>query len=295
MTKDEIIESARVDRDNGMTYKAIAEKYNVSVSAVKSWASRKWNKVATKPKKVATKKKKLQPLKNVTDEQINKLADDILDSELTAKQQFFVAEYLRTSNATQAYMNAYKVKYDVANVAGSRLLAKVSIQTAIQDVRKSQLKYIGVDIAGLINDVAKEAKADIGDYLEFVSHDELVTDSEGNVQLDTNDNPVVKHYSQVWVKDKDEVDTSLIKKVSVGKDGLQLELHDKTKARDKLIDWLTGDKSGKDKLDNEKRKVEIEIMKAKLKLLTNDDDKLDEPIRELIAGLDAIANGDSNG
>lgn len=294
MTKDEIIESARNDHNNGMTYKAIAEKYNVSVSAVKSWASRKWNKVATKPKKVANKKKKLQLLKSVTDEQVDKLTDDILDNKLTAKQQLFVAEYLRTSNATQSYMNAYGVKYDVANVEGPKSLVKPSIQQVIKTVRKSQLKYIGVDIAGLINDVAKEAKADIGDYLEFASHDELITDMDGNVQLDTNDNPVVKHYSQVWVKDKAEVDTSLIKKVSVGKDGVQLELHDKTKARDKLIDWLTGDKSGKDKLDNEKRKVEIEIMKAKLKLLTNDDDKLDEPIRELIAGLDAIANGDAN-
>lgn len=54
-------EEAYNDRQKGLTYKQIAEKYGVSVSAVKSWSNRYWKvatpnkKVATKPKKVATK------------------------------------------------------------------------------------------------------------------------------------------------------------------------------------------------------------------------------------------------
>lgn len=39
---------------NGMKYKDIADKYDVSINTVKSWKSRKWN--AT-PKEVATKEK----------------------------------------------------------------------------------------------------------------------------------------------------------------------------------------------------------------------------------------------
>lgn len=50
------------DRQKGLTYKEIAKKYGVTVSAVKSWANRYWKvatsngKVATKRGKVATKK-----------------------------------------------------------------------------------------------------------------------------------------------------------------------------------------------------------------------------------------------
>lgn len=55
-------EQAFKDYKKGMKYKDIAEKYGVSLSAVKSWAARYWNKekdkgkVATDKKKVATKK-----------------------------------------------------------------------------------------------------------------------------------------------------------------------------------------------------------------------------------------------
>lgn len=41
---DEIREQAYVDYKKGMKYKDIAEKYGVSLSAVKSWAARYWKK-----------------------------------------------------------------------------------------------------------------------------------------------------------------------------------------------------------------------------------------------------------
>ncbi len=61
---DEIREQAYVDYKKGMKYKDIAEKYGVSLSAVKSWAARYWKKggcnhsggkMQPKKKKVATK------------------------------------------------------------------------------------------------------------------------------------------------------------------------------------------------------------------------------------------------
>lgn len=53
----EIRDKAYNDFKKGMKYKDIAEKYGVTVSAVKSWASRHWKseKVATKSKKVTKK------------------------------------------------------------------------------------------------------------------------------------------------------------------------------------------------------------------------------------------------
>ncbi|MDO5397176.1 MAG: hypothetical protein Q4G33_04530 [bacterium] len=53
----EIRDKAYKDYQKGMKYKDIAEKYGVSLSAVKSWASRYW-KAATKEGKAATSNKK---------------------------------------------------------------------------------------------------------------------------------------------------------------------------------------------------------------------------------------------
>ena len=53
------------DYKKGMKYKEIAEKHKVSISTVKSWASRYWKQKGCNPKeKVATKKKKAAPIGN---------------------------------------------------------------------------------------------------------------------------------------------------------------------------------------------------------------------------------------
>ncbi|MFR1309637.1 MAG: helix-turn-helix domain-containing protein [Gallintestinimicrobium sp.] len=58
MKSEKVREQAFRDYQEGMKYKEIAEKYGVSLSTVKSWASRYWKKVATLKKKVATKREK---------------------------------------------------------------------------------------------------------------------------------------------------------------------------------------------------------------------------------------------
>ncbi len=59
----EVREQAFKDYKKGMKYKDIAEKYGVSLSAVKSWASRHWkkDKVATSKTKKSQPEKKSQP------------------------------------------------------------------------------------------------------------------------------------------------------------------------------------------------------------------------------------------
>lgn len=66
-------------------------------------------------------------------------AESLTDSdELTSKQQMFVAEYLKDSNATQAAIRAgYSKK--TANEQGARLLAKVSVSQAIAEQQKKSL------------------------------------------------------------------------------------------------------------------------------------------------------------
>ena len=228
-------EEAEQDYLSGLKYKDIADKYGVSISTVKSWKSRYWksDNVATKDKKVAQKVAKV-----ATKKLTEKAIDELSDSELTDKQKAFVLDYLRISNATQAYINVYDVDYKTANVNASRLLVNASIQNEIKRLRKAKLQELGVDVFDLMEDMVIEARADIGDYIDFGRYDVLHVDAEGDVKLDTDDNPEVFHKSWLQFKDKDKLDTKPIKSMRIGKDGPVVELHDRSKARQELLSYL---------------------------------------------------------
>ncbi|AEJ31436.1 terminase small subunit [Leuconostoc sp. C2] len=233
-------EEAEQDYLSGLKYKDIADKYGVSISTVKSWKSRYWksNDVATKDKQVAKKVAKVAK-KRATE----KAVDGLSNSGLTDKQKSFVLEYLRISNATQAYINVYDVPYSTARVSGSRMLTNDNIQNEIERLRKAKLQELSVGVFDLMEDMVVEARADIGDYIDFGKYDVLHVDAEGDVKLDTEDNPEVFRKSWVQFKDKEKVDTRPIKSIKMGKDGPVVELYDRNKARDKLIDMLKGEQS----------------------------------------------------
>ena len=253
MTDSEKRIAAQHDYELGMKYKDIAAKYSVSINTVRSWKTRyKWQR--NKSKKDVHIIQKDVHQKTPTGVAINQLNN----SNLKDKQKAFVLEYLRLFNATQAYINVYDVDYSIAKTAGPRLLENVGVQKQIKLIRKAKLKELAIEPLDLIEDVAKEAKADIGNYLNFGSWPEKLVerkktkksfkDDKGH-ELSTNvveDKPVLDadgkqvtiHHSYLYFKDKDQVDTSLIKKITKGKDGATIELYDKTKARDKLLEWL---------------------------------------------------------
>lgn len=253
MTDAEKRIAAQHDYELGMKYKDIATKYGVSINTVRSWKTRyKWQRKKSK-KDVHINQKDVHT-KTPTGAAIAQLNE----SDLPDKQKEFVLEYLRLYNATQAYLNVFGGGYKVANVCGPQLLVKPSIQEQIKNIREAKLKELAIEPLDLIEDVAKEAKADIGNYLNFGSWPEKLVerkktkktfkDNKGH-ELSTNvveDKPVIDadgkqvtiHHSYLYFKDKDQVDTSLIKKITKGKDGATIELYDKTKARDKLLEWL---------------------------------------------------------
>ena len=224
-------EEAQQDFEDGMSLADIAKKYDVSVSTVRSWKSRHWGSgVAKKTQRVA---------KNVAVQKPTETAiDELSDSELTDKQKAFVLEYLRISNATQAYINVYDVDRKTAFVTGPRLLGNVRVQNEIKRLRKAKLQELGVDAFDLMEDMVVEARADIGDYIDFGRYDILHVDAEGDVKLDTDDNPEIFHKSWLQFKDKDKLDTKLIKSMRIGKDGPVVELHDRSKARQELLKYL---------------------------------------------------------
>ncbi|KMK52786.1 RNA polymerase sigma factor [Fructobacillus sp. EFB-N1] len=224
-------DEAKQDYLAGMKYKEIAEKYDVSLSTVKSWKSRYWadeTKVATSNKKVATKSQNV-----ATKKELHPAIQELEDSGLNDKQKAFVSEYVRLSNATHAYINAYGVTYETAGTAGQRLLQNVAIQKEIKRLRQARLAELGIGVFELIDDMAKEARADIRDFADWGSDDFKAVDEESNKQY-------TRHKSWVALKDSDSVDSWAVKKVTVGKDGPIVELHDRNKARRELLEYLNG-------------------------------------------------------
>lgn len=282
----------------GMKYKDIAAKYDVALSTVKSWKQRYgWSRNKDAPPKKSTRtKSKSTRTKNIVEEAI----DEVDDSVLTDKQKAFVIEYVRSFNATQSYMNVYKVDYKTASAAGPRLLGNVRVKHEIERVRKARLQEMGADKNDVLADLMKQAFSDIGDYVEFGATDQyaMKTVFKGGQQeeeyiLDVNGEPIVHHQSWVQLKDKSLVDTSLIKKVSIGRDGVVLDLYDKQKAQERLLAEIN--KSQQVELESARvRRVIADAIIAEAKAAAiqttgAEQERQDEQIDRLLAGINIIA------
>lgn len=233
-------EEAEQDFKSGASLVVIADKYDVSVSTVRSWKSRHWTKnVATKTQRVAKSVAKVEMPKPT-----EKAIEELSDSELTDKQKAFVLEYLRISNATQAYINIYDVDRKTAKTAGPRLLDNVGINKEIKRLHQAKLQELSVGVFDLIEDIVVEARADIGDYVKFGAYDETLYEykdgkpDKNKPVLDDEGNPIKLHKSWAQFKNQEFVDSKAIKSIRMGKDGPVVELHDRNRARDKLLEMM---------------------------------------------------------
>lgn len=146
--------------------------------------------------------------------------------------------YLQRYNATWAYQKAYEADYDVANVNGPRMLVNTSVKSLLTKLKQQQSADLYLNANDILKEFAKQATANLGDYLDFGKYDVLAQDEQGNIKLDSNDNPVKYRNSWVQLKNKNGLDTSLIKSVHIGKDGVIVELYDKQRAMKELLDRL---------------------------------------------------------
>lgn len=240
-------ELAVVDYLDGMKYKDIAVKYEVSLSTVKSWSQRyQWKdkKVAkgmrTKPKSTRTKKVCREIAKNIVDD----------SGELDEEKQLFCIYYLKYFNATKAYMKVKpESQYASASVMASRWYKLPEVQEEIKRLKKEMYFDALMDPRDIVQQYIDIARADMNDYMSF---------KDGWVRL----------------KDSSKVDGTLIQEVRQGKNGVAIKLIDKTKA----IDWLskhmymaTDEQKASIALITEEQRAKIDLIKAQTQKIAGEE------------------------
>ena len=288
-------ELAEEDYINGMNYKEIAEKYNVSINTVKSWKTRyKWCKdkkgMHTKSKKVCTQNKKSAGAKKNNECDIKEpIADEVKEvmenEELTDKQRLFCVIYAKCLNATKAYQKIYKCTYETAMVNGCKLLSNTKIKEQLNKLIESDLNYEFLQ-KSIIQKYKDIAFADINDYIEYGTEYEPQYDENGNVKLDENGEMVTKPKSYVLLNNSVKTDGTLISEISAGNTGVRIKLADRMKALEelkKMRSLLTEDEKKTldiqcKKLQNEKIKKDIEKIDAEIVRITGngDNDKVQD-------------------
>lgn len=250
------------DYMEGMKYKDIAEKYNVSMATVKSWKTRyKWDRKSMHTKQEENKKVCIQKDSNSDKENNIKKAtyDEVKEvlnnTELTDKQRLFCIYYIKCFNATKAYQKAYGCDYITAKSNGYRLLTNAYIKQEIEALKQNRFNRAMISEDDIFQRYIDIAFSDITDYLDF-----------GNEEVEGEFGPYTRSY--VNLKDSFEVDGVLISEVSQGKDGIKIKLQDKMKA----LQWLSDrmdllPTNTRARLENEKSKLELDTMKLELEIM----------------------------
>lgn len=222
------------------TPKELAAKYGVKVATLRSRKSREhWSRSGEAPPNTDNRNDVATKSKNVAMQRNAAAALHVIDiSELTEKQKLFCTYYLQRYNATWAYQKAYQAKYDVAVTNGPRMLRNARVKSLIDQLKHQQQADLYLTADDILKEYAKQAFASLGDVMDYRVHEEMQTDSEGMPRLDTDDNPITRHVTDLFLKPSDEIDWSLVEDIHTGKDGLVVKLHDNQKAMRELLDRL---------------------------------------------------------
>ena len=249
------IEDARADYLAGMKYKDIAKKYGVALSTVKSWKTRnKWQ------RNNATKKKSMHTKVKSTRTKQEKVAPalpppELPDSdELNDKQKAFCLYYLQRYNATWAYQQAFGGSYQSANSLGPRLLVNVSIKNYLAELKKQQSQELYATANDILLRYLKQATSDVTDVLSFKTEKHLIyykihdkdgpyEDAGGKFRYEPKIDPETGEQAYYYehlitLKDSSKIDTSNIKSIRIDKGEHVVEMEDRQKAMQILLDRL---------------------------------------------------------
>ena len=247
----DIKDLAKEDYMQGMKYKDIATKYNVSLNTIKSWKQRyEWNRKSMHTnKKVCTQMKDTKEY--VHEPIIEEVKEIAVNNKLTDKQKLFCIYYIKYFNATKAYQKAYECDYITANTNGYKLLVNACIKTEIQRLKEYKLNRAMLSEEDIFQRYIDIAFADITDFIEF-----------GRKEIEVDEKIIEVNYLDF--KESNEIDGAIVSEISNGKNGVSIKLHDKMKA----LQWLSDRMDllpthTRIKLENEQKKLEHILNKDK--------------------------------
>jgi phage terminase small subunit len=272
-----------------ITLKALAEKYDIKIGTLKSRKSREgWSrdptkKDATKIKKVATPSKEVASSKTIENDVDDKSFEG---DEITDKQRIFCFHYVKSFNATLSAIKAGYAK-ETAHVQGSRMLRNVKVATFIRELKEDMQTDLFISAKDVLNYYIKIAFADITDYVTFTRKDimtgknDVVLNPDGSVK---DIIPRVESWNEMFFKNSEEIDGTIVSEVRQGRDGVSVKLVDKKWALEKLEQYF-------DLLpDHHKRKMEEE--KLKLAQMQAQKDDNEGPIEILIKRKEKVRADD---
>lgn len=154
--------------------------------------------------------------------------------ELTEKQQIFCLYFIRSFNATKAYMKAYGCDYWSAASSASDLLKNPKIVQTISELKQAKMTRELLKEEDIFQKYMDIAFNDITDYLDITS------DETGQI---------------VMIKDPSMMDGTLINEIAPTQYGYKIKLPDRQKALDWLADHMD--------LATEEQKARIQALKQK--------------------------------
>lgn len=239
----------------------VAESLGEKVNTLKSWKKRDsdngdpWVKLGAKKKQiVATKTEKVATKdKGATKKKKDEL---YINPDLTEKQRMFCAFYIQSFNATQSAIKAGYSK-NIAKEIGYENLTKPHIKKEIKRLKEMYSEELHLDANRILNRHANIAMSDIKDYVSYgmITKEILSADSEGN--------PMVEQMEVfgMEMKESDEVDGTLIKKIKMGKFGIEFELEDRSKSLDFLTRYMGLEESKNDNKDEKDDSIKIKVIR----------------------------------
>jgi phage terminase small subunit len=275
-----------------ITNRAIAERLGIDEKKIAVWKQRdKWNVVQQSDNNVVQQKK--QPAKKARSPNKKKpVVEEAEEAELTDKQALFCMHYVKSFNATMAAIKAGYSK-DTAHVQGSRLLRNVKVAEYIRELKAELQEDLFISAKDVMNYYVKIAFADITDYVTFERKDVYtgktvaVLNTDGSVKDMV---PGVESYNEMFFKNSDEIDGTIVAEVKQGRDGVGVKLVDKKWALDKLDRYFDLFP------DAFKRRIEEEKLKIAQLAAKEDeeDDYEDDGFIDAIDGKTKEVWGDAN-
>ena len=271
-------ESIRAEFElSDISLKDLAEKHGIKPATLRSRKNReKWQKRglpddatqhATQRKNVATKKKVAPKAKEILE-----------SSDLEDWEEVFCLEYLKHFNKTKAYHKARPdVTYGSASVEGSRMFGKPKIQQRLAELKSAKQEQLFIEGADIDARWAKQAFADITDFIEFRTEISAYMNDSG--EMSEREDLIVS------LKDSDKIDGMMVKEFKMTRDGPVIKLYDSQKALEMLQKRLLN----VDEINAESTKANTELTRARIAMIEGDTPNTD--MLQSLLDLEAKRNG----